>query len=72
MKNNYQLALNGGKKLITQKFKRFNTYDQTEVVAANKVIKSGILSAAKNKERPARISTIAVKRKNFLIIFCLI
>ena len=44
MKNNYQLALNGGKKLITKKFKRFNTYDQREVVAANKVIKSGILS----------------------------
>ena len=30
MKNNYQLALNGGKKLITKKFKRFNTYDTKE------------------------------------------
>ena len=44
MKNNYQLALNGGKKLITKKFKRFNTYDTKEKDAANKVIKSGILS----------------------------
>jgi hypothetical protein len=36
------------------------------------LIKSGIFSAAKNKARPARISIIAVKRKNFLIISCLI
>ena len=44
MKNNYQLALNGGKKLITNKFKRFNTYNHKELEAANKVIKSGVLS----------------------------
>ena len=36
------------------------------------LIKSGIFSAAKNKARPARISIIDVKRKNFLIISCLI
>ena len=44
MKNNYQLALNGGKKIISKKFKRFNTYNHKEVDASNKVIKSGILS----------------------------
>lgn len=36
------------------------------------LIKSGIFSAAKNKLIPARISIIAVKRKNFLIIYYLI
>ena len=42
------------------------------MVSGLALIKSGVLSAAKNKARPARISTIAVKRKKFLIIFCLI
>jgi len=36
------------------------------------LLNSGILSAAKNNTIPARISTIAVKRKNFLIIFFVI
>ena len=42
------------------------------MVSGLALIKSGIFSVAKNKARPARISTIAVKRKNFLIIFYLI
>ena len=48
MKKNYKednkLALFGGKKTISHKFTRFNTYNHKEVDAANKVIKSGILS----------------------------
>lgn len=44
MKSNYQLAINGGKKFITKRFKRFNTYNNKELEAANTVIKSGVLS----------------------------
>lgn len=42
------------------------------IVSGLALIKSGIFSAAKNKLRPAIISIIAVKRKNFLIISYLI
>ena len=42
------------------------------IVRGLELIKSGIFSAAKNNTKPARISIIAVKRKNFLIISCLI
>ena len=41
-------------------------------VSGETLLNSGILSAAKNNTIPARISTIAVKRKNFLIIFFVI
>ena len=42
------------------------------IVRGLALLNSGIFSAAKNNTNPARISITAVKRKNFLIIFCLI
>jgi perosamine synthetase len=44
MKNKNKLAILGGSKVITKKFKKFNTYDHKELNAATKVIKSGNLS----------------------------
>jgi dTDP-4-amino-4,6-dideoxygalactose transaminase len=44
MKNKNNLAILGGSKVITKKFKKFNTYDHKELNAATKVIKSGNLS----------------------------
>ena len=38
------LALFGGKKTITYKFKRYNSIGKEEIIAANKVLKTGILS----------------------------
>lgn len=42
--NKNKLAIFGGQKTIKKKFKKFNTYGKQELLAANKVIKSGILS----------------------------
>jgi perosamine synthetase len=39
-----KLAIFGGQKTIKKKFKKFNTYGKQELFAANKVVKSGILS----------------------------
>ena len=39
-----KLAIQGGKKSVKTSFKIFNTYDQKELSAASKVIKSGIIS----------------------------
>ena len=41
---NNELAINGGKKTILKNFKRFNTYNYLEEKAAQKVIKSRVLS----------------------------
>ena len=43
MKNN-KLAIYGGKKIILKKFKRYNSIGKEEIIAANKVLKTGILS----------------------------
>ena len=43
MKSN-DLALFGGKKTISYKFKRYNSIGKEEIIAANKVLKTGILS----------------------------
>ena len=39
-----KLAIFGGKKVISKRFKKFNTYNNKELQAASKVIKSGFLS----------------------------
>ena len=44
MQNKNKLAICGGPKLIHKKFRKFNTYNNKELDAASKVIKSGILS----------------------------
>lgn len=52
MSHKKKLAIFGGKKSIKKKFKKFNTYDLSELKAATKVIQSGVLSnflAAKGK-----------------------
>lgn len=52
MKNN-KLALYGGKKIISKFFKRYNSIGKEEILAANKVLKKGILSdfvAGKNSK----------------------
>ena len=52
MKNN-KLALYGGKKTISKSFKRYNSIGKEEILAANKVLKKGILSdfiAGKNSK----------------------
>lgn len=41
---NEKLAINGGKKIIRGKFKRYNSLGKEEIFAANKVLKTGILS----------------------------
>ena len=41
---NEKLAIDGGKKIIRGKFKRYNSLGKEEIVAANKVLKTGILS----------------------------
>ena len=46
------------KKIINYKFKKFNTYNQKEVLAVTKVVKSGVLSgfiASKKKGDGGRI-----------------
>ena len=50
-----KLALFGGHKLITKRFKRYNSIGIKEISAANKVLRTGILS-----------DFIAGKNKNFL------
>ena len=39
-----KLAIQGGKKSVKTSLKIFNTYDQKELSAAKKVIKSGVIS----------------------------
>ena len=39
-----KLAINGGKKTIKNKFSPYKTIGKEEISAANKVLKSGILS----------------------------
>ncbi len=50
---NKKLAIYGGKKTITTKFKRYNSIGKEEILAANKVLKKGVLSdfiAGKNSK----------------------
>ena len=42
--SNDQLAINGGQKLITRSFKRYNSIGVEELKAAKEVIETGVLS----------------------------